>query len=394
MAFKNYVVGAHAAEDGYLPISVAAAYNYPIRTHTGKGFTCGIIELGGGFGQNDLNTYFSNLGQKGQQVEAVLVDGGVNQSDGPNGADGEVLLDIEVAGSVAPGANFRVYFAPNTDEGFLAAIEQAVAECDVVSISWGGPETEWDPATIDKFDAAFLKARQNGVIVFAAAGDSGSDDGTGTPTVDFPASSPNVVGCGGTRLVIDSGGTRESETVWNDNSRTSATGGGVSKHFPGRQVPDVAGNADPDTGYQVLVDGQKYVIGGTSAVAPLYAGLALLLSEELGTRLGSKADFMNTLLTNPGVCFDVTSGNNGAYRAGPGRDETTGLGVVDAGKLLAVLTDTTPDPNPVPTPGPSEDPDQALWDVAGPWAAKTRIRPDLVKLQSALNDWHNRKTQG
>jgi kumamolisin len=121
----------------------------------------------------------------------------------------------------------------------------------------------------------------------------------------------------------------------------------VSKHFRGRDVPDVAGNADPDTGYQIMVDGEHMVIGGTSAVAPLMLGLHALLFE-----LADKPfDFMNLVVTNPQACYDVTVGDNGGYRAGPGRDQTTGFGVPDGGLLLAALTSGIPAPVP-PAPAP------------------------------------------
>lgn len=379
---------------------VAKAYNYPVQ-FTGKGYTCGIIELGGGFSQADLTAYFKGLNLPVPNVISVNSAGGSNSPDGPNGADGEVLLDIEVAAAVAPGATFRVYFAPNTDQGFLAAIEQAIADgCTVITISWGGPESSWDAQTMDAFDAVFATARAKGIIVFAAAGDSGSNDGTGTPTVDFPASSPNVIGCGGTKLDVDARGVRSSEVVWDDDDRQSATGGGVSKHFAGRQVPDVAGNASPSTGYEVRVDGGTYVIGGTSAVAPLYAGLVLLLSEAIGGPLGAHIDFLNTVISNPTLCYDVTVGDNGAYRAGPGRDETTGFGVVDGGRLLALLTEPpapvpdptpTPDPTPVPDPTPTPDPNPTPDPTPTP-TPEPPARPDQAdkELAKALRAWAHR----
>jgi kumamolisin len=335
---------------------VAKAYNFPIKEgngpgFTGKGQTCGIIELGGGFVQADLNAYFASLNLPVPKVTAVSVDGALNSPGDPNGADGEVMLDIEIAGAIAPGADYRVYFCPNTDAGFLHGIHKATADgVTALSISWGGPEDQWSNKSLDAFDAAFLAAQKARVVVLTAAGDNGSSDGEsdGRPHADFPASSPHgVIACGGTRLILDSAGKRASEEAWNDNPLSSATGGGVSQHWPGYQVPTIAGNADPETGYNVRVGGRNVVIGGTSAVAPLYAGLVLLLSEAVGQRLGERVDLTNTLLTNPGVCFDVTAGNNGAYRAGPGRDNTTGLGVVDGSKLLAVLTDAVADPAPV-----------------------------------------------
>lgn len=426
MTFTNRIRRPHTATQSLSPREVAKAYNYPLNL-TGKGYTAGIIELGGGFGQSDLTTYFQGLGVAVPNVVSVPVAGGSNTSDGPNGADGEVLLDIEVIGAVAPGATIRVYFAPNTDAGFLAAIEQAVKDgVNAISISWGQAESQWSAASLKSFDAAFLAARKAGVVVFAASGDTGSQDSTGTNVVDFPASSPNVIGCGGTRLTINSDGSRSTEETWNDNSTSSATGGGISKVFPGRQVPDVAGNADPQTGYDVLVDGQSFVIGGTSAVAPLYTGLTLLLSEGIGAPLGTKVDLLNTLLTNLGVCFDVTAGNNGGYRAGPGRDNVTGLGVVDGGKLLAVLTDgvadpapigstpapppapippppvpptPTPAPEPVPVPPPSPAPgpvadsaDVAMWQKIGrSWSGQLHWFRNNKSMAQALREWASEK---
>src|SRR3954453_162840 len=320
----SHIRRPHAAGSSFNPLEVARAYNYP--APTGKGRTGAIIELGGGFGPSDLKSYFASLNLPVPVVNAKLVAGGTNTSDGPNGADGEVLLDIEIAGAIAPGATLNVYFAPNTDAGFIAAINAAIADkVDAISISWGGPESSWNSSAISGMEKAFAAAKAAGIVVFAASGDTGSSDGSPGNNVDYPASSPNVVGCGGTRLTVDASGARASEVTWNDNPTSSATGGGVSKLFPGRDVPDVAGNADPQTGYEVLVDGQSAVFGGTSAVAPLYLGLYLRLMELTGTPF----DFVSVVAGNATVCFGVTSGNNGAFRPGPGRDEATGFGVVD-----------------------------------------------------------------
>lgn len=333
----SYIRRPRAATQSLTAEQVAAAYNYP--GYTGKGVTVGIVELGGAVSASDMKA----LGYPAPTI--VDVDGGKPVSDGPNGADGEVMLDVEVVAALAPDAKVRVYFGPNTDAGFLAAITRAAAECDVVSISWGGPEDSWDPKTIDAFDQAFAAAKAAGVNVFCAAGDAGSGDGESGRHVDFPASSPHVIGCGGTRLTVNADGTRAAEVVWNDSS-SSAGGGGVSVHFPGRDVPDVAGNADPVTGYEIRIDGGGYVIGGTSAVAPLYAALCARLIEAHGSRF----DFMALVLAHPEICFDVTSGSNGAFRAGPGRDEATGFGVVDGSKALAALAPAPPAPGPTPQP--------------------------------------------
>lgn len=343
---------------------VAKAYNFPAAT--GKGVTVGIIELGGGFNPTDF-----------PGVTAVPVGDGSNSPDGPNGADMEVQLDIEVVQQVAPGAAIRVYFAPNTDAGFIAAIHQARLECQVITISWGQAENQWAAASIKKMSAELAAARAAGVNVFCASGDSGADDGTSAPVTDYPASDPSVVGCGGTRLTLTSSGSRSAEVTWDDNDTTSASGGGVSAVFPGRDVPDVAGNADPNTGYKVTVDGESFVVGGTSAVAPLNAGLCALLLEAYGA-----FDFLKSVTANPTVCYDVTAGDNGAFRAGPGRDETTGFGVVDGSLLLAALGGTSPTPPPPPPP-PADAADVALaaafdaWKTSY-WARHTKAGKNLV----------------
>jgi kumamolisin len=333
------------------PRQVATAYHFPLAAATGKGYTGGIVELGGGYDIQQVNAYFASQNLPSPTFVSVPIMGGSNTSDGPNGADGEVQLDMLVAGAVAPGATFRVYFAPNTDAGFLAATKQAAAECNGVSISWGQAENGWSSSAMNQFDAVIRAARVQGVPVFCASGDSGSTDSSGAGNqTDFPASSPSAIGCGGTRLTL-TGTERSTETVWNDNPTQSATGGGVSKFFPGRDVPDIAGNADPNSGYEIMVDGKSMVIGGTSAVAPLMLGLHALLWEMYD---GKGFDFGNLIVTNPQACFDVTAGNNGGFRAGPGRDETTGFGVPDGGLLAAALLGPISPPvppNPLPPPG-------------------------------------------
>jgi kumamolisin len=356
---RAHIRPAATSAVSYPPPAVAAAYGFPASA-TGAGQTIALIELGGGFVQADLDAYFANLDLTPPTVASVGVDGGTNAPAGdPNSADGEVMLDIEVAGSIAPGATIVCYFAPNTDQGFLDAITTAVHDTTnkptIVSISWGGPESTWTAQALSNFDAAFAAAGMLGVTVLVAAGDNGSSDGLsdGLAHVDFPASSPNVLACGGTRLTAN-GSSISSETVWNDGSGGGATGGGISDVFPvpvwqqnagvppsanagahvGRGVPDVSGDADPETGYAIRVDGSDIVVGGTSAVAPLWAALIARLNEAAQAPLG----FINPrLYASPASLRDITSGNNGAYAAGPGWDACTGLGSPDGAKLAALL---------------------------------------------------------
>ncbi len=346
-----------AAKATFTPPQLAQLYNFPTQG-TGQGQTIAIIELGGGYRTSDLKTYFKELAIPLPRVSAVSIDGGQNKPTVANSDDGEVMLDIEVAGAVAPGANIVVYFAPNTDQGFLDAITTAVHDTvnkpSVISISWGSAEARWTSQALTAFDQAFADAGHLGITVCAAAGDNGSADSVedGAAHVDFPASSPHVLGCGGTALQA-TGGKITSEVVWNEGG--GATGGGVSTVFPlpawqsaagiseaGRGVPDVAGDADPATGYLVRVDGQEFPIGGTSAVAPLWAGLIALINEQLGNSAG----FLNPLLYSQpeeGAFHDITEGDNdvsglGLYSAGPGWDPCTGWGSPDGAQLLAALT--------------------------------------------------------
>ena len=216
----------------YTPPQVAKLYDFPAGVN-GKGQTIAIIELGGGYTQSDLNSYFSALGiSPAPSVSAVSVDGAQNQPTGDSsGPDAEVMLDIEVAGSVAPGAKIAVYFAPNTDSGFLDAINQAVGDKQnnpsVISISWGGPESTWTSQSLQSYNSALEAASAVGVSVCIAVGDDGSTDGVtdGLQHVDFPASSPYAIACGGTHLV-GSGSTISDEEVWNDLPNNGATGGG------------------------------------------------------------------------------------------------------------------------------------------------------------------------
>jgi len=346
------VVTPHVANASYTPVQVAELYGFPAGA-SAAGQTIGLIELGGGYREADITAYFQTLGIAAPTMTAVAVDGGANTPGTANGADGEVMLDIEVCASVAAGAKVAVYFAPNTDQGFMDAITTAVHDTtnkpSVISISWGGPESSWTQQAMTAMDEACQAAAAVGVTITVAAGDDGSSDGATGNNVDFPASSPHVLACGGTKLT-GTGETITSEVVWNETAANEgATGGGVSTVFAlptwqdgvgvpagGRGVPDVAGDADPSTGYVIRVDGETTVIGGTSAVAPLWAGLLALANAQNKTDAG----FVNPLFYASGAkgAFrDITSGNNGAYAAGPGWDACTGLGSPVGTQVIAVL---------------------------------------------------------
>ena len=338
---------AAAPATSYGAPTLGGVYKFP-NGATGAEQCIALIELGGGYQASDLQTYFSGLSISLPTVVPIGVDGGQNSPTGDaNGPDGEVMLDIEVAGALAPDATIAVYFAPNTDQGFLDAITTAVHDTThtptVISISWGGPESSWTAQAMQAMDEAFAEAVAIGLPVCVASGDGGASDGVsdGSLHVDFPASSPNAIGCGGTSLNVTNG--TPAETTWVDS------GGGFSTTFPtpswqsaatasfklsGRGVPDVSADADPQTGYNVVVDGSSFVIGGTSAVAPLWAALIACCQQASGHKL---TDLASRLYAANGGFRDITKGGNGGYNAGPGWDPCTGLGVPVGSSLLATV---------------------------------------------------------
>ena len=372
--FRRLSKPAGAADfQGYSPTQVAKFYNFPTGVD-GSGEVIGIVELGGGYRPSDLAAYAKQIGVATPKVTAVSVDRGTNAPTTAQSADGEVMLDIEVAASIAPGAQIFVYFAAGTtDRDFLDAITYAVHDKvnnpGIISISWGGPESSASANFQTEFDQVLQSAAAMGVTVTVASGDSGAaDEGPNewdnAAHADFPASSPYALGCGATNIKV-SAGKITAESVWNQNAADTqedsfgASGGGISEVFPvpsyqadiklpvnvstgkpGRGVPDVSGDGDPDSGFKVRVDGQEFPIGGTSAVAPLWAGLIALINQKLNKRVG----FINPILyANPSALRDVTVGTNKVgtqklgYSAGVGWDACTGLGSPDGLKLLAIL---------------------------------------------------------
>lgn len=360
-------------DEGFFTVpQLVRLYEFPVE-YDGQGQCIGLIELGGGYLQSDLESYFKELKIPLPSVQFVSVDGAGNQPR--ELASQQVTLDIETAGAVAPGARFIVYMAPNTSQGFVNAITTACHDeknrPSILSIAWGGPEASWESATHKALNDALESAAKRGITVLCASGDGGVTDGVtdGERHVDFPASSPWVLACGGTR-VKRSGDRIARETVWNDPGE-AATGGGVSRIFArpdwqsgvdvplnplgksGRAIPDVAAHASTHPGYFVVFNGNKVVVGGTSASTPLWAGLIARLNQALGKNLG----FFNPLLYQKigplGALRDITLGDNGmknldGYTARPGWDLCTGWGSPNGKKLLNALRSSLDSPPPSP----------------------------------------------
>ncbi len=418
----------------YLPADFEKFYDVtPISSRgiTGRGTTIGIVTLNT-FNPADAYSFWKQIGLNVSQsrITKVNVDGGETASTNGTDGEGETDLDVEESGGIAPGANERVYIAPNlTNANFIDGFEAAASEniADTVSSSWGQPELEYfeDAATstpgetyqLQVFHDAFLEMALQGQSVFIAAGDSGSFDTVrdicaayGTPSasapvcnapyaVDHPASDPLVTAAGGTTLpfsyslgdvlltvaqeqawswsyisteaaeqghasefpvssVFSVGGGGGVSSFWGEPWYQAATPGitltkpgqalyedfgsgpvlqyTLPANFAGRNMPDISTNADPQSGYQYIQDGVvSNFYGGTSFVAPQLNGVNALFVQALGGRTGelNPAIYQLSYFTTN----DVTAGNNWGYTAATGFDNASGVGKLDATKLLAGL---------------------------------------------------------
>jgi kumamolisin len=391
--------GARATEAPWTMPALCARYRFP--TGLPGGGVIGILEMGGGWTAPDMASFFASIGQPVPSITDVSVDGTINTAGSDD--DFEVALDIQVAASayyVATGktATIRVYWAQDIATALRAATNDG---CSVFSMSWGANEADWNSGSgagscLDMQTAA-LAAVTAGTVPFAASGDNDSDDGARKAAVDCPASCPSVLGCGGTTL------TAGTEIVWNNNPGNNdgeGTGGGFSKVFPvqssqkgvpaaptglGRMVPDVASCADPNTGIEIFCQVSATVVGGTSAAAPLWAGLV----AACGVRLGSIAP---KFYLTPSAFTDITSGNNGVYSASPGPDPCTGMGSPIGSAVATMLSGvatnppgTTPPPSPglppVPNPAPMNAAVAAYQAQVAAWVAATQggtIQPSQI----------------
>jgi len=345
---------------------IAKAYNFPDE-FDGRGVTIGILEFGGSVVRSDVEAYFKSLDLPAPDLTSVLVD---EVHPAPDEAtDAQVMLDVEIAGAIAPRAPIRVYFASFTSAGFAHAVQRAITDgVAVLSVGWGQPESKWTDQQMEEIDAALKQAADHNVTVLAAAGGQGVTDGLadGKRHVDFPASSAWVLAVGGTTLKSQNGRIL-SETVWKSGT-VGATGGGVSEKFdrpdwqsaistpnrfdgkPGRGVPDVVASADPEFGVMTVVHGLPTQIGGTSSSAPVWAGLIARIDQALGYNVGYLNRRLYESIGPSGVLRAVTSGDNtfggvAGYSAGPGWSPVAGWGSPDGRKLLDWLREH---PNPPP----------------------------------------------
>jgi kumamolisin len=367
----------------YIPSELASHYNFP--PGDGSGQTVGLLEFGGGYFPSDLKS-FCTLAKIGSPptVTAVSTDG--TATDSRDGAEGEVMLDIEVVAGTCPKAKIAVYFAQWTEQGWITALDAAVQDQTndpgVVSVSWGNAEDTdiWTQQAMTQINETLQDAARIGMTVCIAAGDDGSSDAVadGHAHVDFPSSSPFALSVGGT--TIPSKGETTPDIVWKEgdglrSDNGGSTGGGVSAVFPrppwqeaikiapinpgaitGRCVPDLAVNADWNASpYLLFVDGKPQPNGGTSAASPLVAGLLTRInsSRPAGKRVGYVTPVLyqaapkSDITVGAAGCTDVSSGNNttdkiGGFSAGPGYDAASGWGTPNGAKLAQALAQVLP----------------------------------------------------
>lgn len=352
------------------PQQVAQLYNFP-STGNGAGQTIGIYEMqtqdgSAGYTAQDLANTMQAFG--GGLKTPVPIDVPIDEVTNSGVSDGETGLDITVASAIAQGVEIAVYFTGGDTQSILHALQEMVHPSPgnpvpaILSISYGwGP----DDATADSFsdedytqiDQLFQDAANLSITVLVSSGDSGAFISSKKQAqTSYPATEPWVIACGGT-TVGSVKGTNFVEYVWNDKGAAGpgATGGGISAKFPvpsyqtgarvparngtgqpGRGIPDISGNASENSGYQQFINGQEQPVGGTSAVAPLYAGLIALINSDLGGPVG----FINPTLYSlgagtfrpvdgpPGPANNSLNGVTG-YPASAGWNACTGLGSVD-----------------------------------------------------------------
>lgn len=343
---RDFSTAANAASTSstqlFTPLEIASFYGIP------AGFNCSgqcvaLLEFGGGYKARDIEAFAKDLKIPNPDMINISV-ADRNNTPGATGSN-EVALDIQMAAAVAQKAKLAVYFAPNSPSGFYSALQKAVFDTtnkpSVISISWGASESKWSANTVSLFEKMLTSAKSMNITVVASTGDKGSSDGQPSGTnVQYPASSPQIIACGGTQITV-ADGKISNEVTW--NNMIGVTGGGISNLFPvpsyqqnlqlptekntgktGRGIPDLSAIAFD---IQVYMNGRHVPSGGTSAVSPIIAAFIAILNKKKGSNLGFLNETIYELAAKDNSLFrDITSGNNGAYQAGPGWDACTGLG--------------------------------------------------------------------
>ncbi|MDH2905082.1 MAG: S53 family peptidase [Methanomassiliicoccales archaeon] len=346
----------------YTPGQIFHAYNYSA-TYNGAGETIAIIDAYGSPSiQNDVKVFDTQFNLPAIKLTVLTPFGKVGRN---SGWALETSLDVEWSHAMAPSASILLIEAPSASTTYLItdSINYIVnhTNANVVSMSWGAAESGLTASELSQYSATFAYAASHGVILVAASGDSGANDGTTSPTVNYPASDPSVVGAGGTTLLLTgitaTSATYSSEYAWN------SSGGGISNYFPepsyqsaahinasGRAVPDVSYDANPNTGFWIY-DSTSYEglkgwiqVGGTSASSPQWAAIFTEVQQYKSSKTFNGTNVLSSLYTVYSISaeyasafHDITVGYNGAYSAGAGYDEVTGIGSPNVGALIEYL---------------------------------------------------------
>ena len=370
---------------GFTPPGIRQAYGLTNMTQTGAGQTVALVEFDG-FLMSDITAFAAQYGLGTPNVQTVLIDGfnGVPSTGSDSGSD-EVTLDIEMIMALAPQAKIVVYEASPTssDADVLALLNKIATDnsASTISNSWGSPENQMVAATMQSENTIFMQFASQGQTSFVASGDDGAYDDGKTLSVDDPGSQPYSVDVGGTTLTVNGDGSYKSEIAWGSGSGPSAastsggSGGGISSVWQQpsfqnglstttnmgstsmRMVPDVALNADPNTGYECYFQGQLQDFGGgTSFASPLWAAFAALVNEQRSATGQSPLGYALPLIYQIGqgsnyttVFHDITGGTNLYYPATAGYDLATGWGSFSGADLFTAMTSNSSAPNWLPS---------------------------------------------
>jgi kumamolisin len=353
------------------PAQVLKAYGFTQGQYAGAApVKIGIGSLGGGVVTSDLVNASNLWGMASPTLTIRTIDGGANDVSDQD-SNVENSLDLQIVSFVwwyltNTAADVTITFGPNLSGGMQAVTQDLVAAgCQVCSWSWGGPADKWSASERAGIASALAAAVNAGVIFCAASGDNSIDDGTSSPTPDYPCSDPNVWAVGGTSLTIGPNGLRTSESAWGDGRPGDEGGGGgydptvpvpafqkgvIPVAAPGRGVPDTSANADPNTGWQIGANTGWTVVGGTSAASPFIAAL-IAVARGMAKAVGNGVAMVAPYGAPVTSCNDITSGSDGDP-ATPGWDSATGLGSPNGATFIQTLVSwMVPQAAPVTPPG-------------------------------------------
>lgn len=396
----------HAAASPLSPAQVLTAYGFKKGQFAGvPPVKIGIGSLGGGVVQADIQNAVSAWGMVAPKLTVRTVGGATNDPNSDQESNVENMLDLLIVSFTwwwltGEAADVTVTFGPNATGGMEEVTRDLVAAgVEVASWSWGSAASNWDPIERASLSRAFAAAAAGNVCFCAASGDNSVDDGTSSPSADYPCSDPNVWAVGGTQLIVASDGSRALESAWGDGRPGDEGGGGgydpsvavpawqrgvVPSNAPGRGVPDTSANADPNSGWQISANGSWTVVGGTSAASPFTA--ALIAVAKAAAKAAGKG------LTTPAIyaaratgCNDITFGSNGDP-AGSGWDPATGLGSPSAGFIAAIeaWAQGAPAPTPPPAPPPQPTAPPSLSTVLGAVNIAFQKGPPLLLRSQAI----------